>query len=80
MCIPGVSENKAIGLAKVFPTLRILMEFMTNPQVSEKEKKERLKNIEVQLTIGDKSKKLGKVLSNKIYTMLLAADPSIVIN
>jgi len=21
MCIPGVSENKAIGLAKVYPTL-----------------------------------------------------------
>jgi hypothetical protein len=22
MCIPGLSENKAIGIAKVFPTLK----------------------------------------------------------
>ena len=46
MCIPGVSENKAIGLAKIFPTLRCLMEFITG-KGTEKEKKEKLTNIEV---------------------------------
>lgn len=78
MCIPGVSENKAIGLAKIFPTLKSLMEFIMG-KGSEKEKKERLREIEVQLTIGDKSKKLGKVIANKIYTMMMAVDPSLVI-
>lgn len=46
MCIPGVSENKAIGLAKIFPTLKHLMDFLTSNN-SEKDKKEKLKNIEV---------------------------------
>ena len=78
MCIPGISENKAIGLAKIFPTLKHLMDFVTG-KGSEKEKKEKLKEIEVQLTIGDKSKKLGKVIANKLYTMLMAVDPSLVI-
>lgn len=38
MCIPGLSENKAIGLAKVFPTLRSLMEMFHKEGVSEKDK------------------------------------------
>jgi hypothetical protein len=38
MCIPGVSETKAIGLAKVYPTLKSLMEFFLNEKMTEKEK------------------------------------------
>ena len=47
MCIPGVSENKAIGLAKVFPTFRVLMDFLRNTSMTEKDKKAKLKDIEV---------------------------------
>ena len=35
MCIPGVSENRAIGLARVYPTLKILMEMFLDEKVSE---------------------------------------------
>jgi hypothetical protein len=38
MCIPGVSENKAIGIAKVYPTLKSLMEMCLDPKVTEKDK------------------------------------------
>jgi hypothetical protein len=47
MCIPGVSENKAIGLAKVYPTLNHLMELLKSKTMSEKDKKARLRDIEV---------------------------------
>ena len=36
MCIPGLSENKAIAIAKVFPTIADLMDSLRNPKVSEK--------------------------------------------
>ena len=38
MCIPGVSENKAIGLAKVYPTLKSLMELFLDDKIPEKTK------------------------------------------
>lgn len=80
MCIPGVSENKAIGLAKVYPTLKTLMEMLQSRELTEKDKKARMRDIEVQHTIGDKSKKLGKAIADKIYFTLLSVDPNVVIN
>lgn len=36
MCIPGLSENKAIAIAKVYPTIADLMDGLRNPKISEK--------------------------------------------
>jgi hypothetical protein len=47
MCIPGVSENKAIGVVKVFPTLKVLMDMLEDKKMTEKEKKGKLMNIEI---------------------------------
>ena len=80
MCIPGVSENKAIGLARVYPTLQSLMEMFLDPKVSEKEKLNHLQAIEVSTSLGDKNKKLGKALAERIFRMLMSVNPSIQIN
>ena len=80
MCIPGVSENKAIGLARVYPTLQSLMELFLDPKATEKEKLNHLQGIEVSTSLGDKNKKLGKALAERIFRMLMSVNPSIQIN
>ena len=47
MCIPGLSENKAIGIAKAYPTIAELMKFLRSPKLTEQEKKLKLQEIEV---------------------------------
>jgi len=42
MCIPGLSENKAIGIAKVYPTIRDLMIALRDPKIPEKIRKQNL--------------------------------------
>ena len=77
MCIPGVSEMKAIAFAKVFPTFNSLMEMLLNDKINEKDKIAKIRDIEVSHSIGDKSKKMGKVLADRIYKTLRSADPKI---
>lgn len=36
MCIPGLSENKAIAIAKKYPTIADLLDGLRNPKVPEK--------------------------------------------
>ncbi|CDW72735.1 UNKNOWN [Stylonychia lemnae] len=79
MCIPGVSENKAIALAKIYPTFSSLMEMLQNDKIDQKEKINRMKNVEVVASMGDKSKKMGKV-AEKIYMTLRCAIPTQIIN
>ena len=80
MCVPGVSENKAIAIAKVYPTLDSLMSMLSDGKITEKVRKEKLANVEIQGIGGEKSKKVGKAIAAKIYTHFMAVDPSIVIN
>ena len=80
MCIPGVSENRAIGVARIFPTFKSLMEMFLNEKVSEKDKLASLRDIQVSHSMGDKSKKIGKVLAERIYKNLMSVNPNIVIN
>jgi hypothetical protein len=80
MCIPGVSENKAIGLVKVYPTLKTLMEMFLDPKIAEKDKLASLRDIEVSHSMGDKNKKMGKVLAERIFKVLMSVDPKIQIN
>ena len=81
MCIPGVSENKAIAIAKVFPTYNNLMTVFDDPLVkSEKDKVARLADVEIKGIGGDKAKKIGQAIAKKIYQQMMATDPSVVIN
>ena len=77
MCVPGVSENKAIAIAKVFPTLDVLMSMLSDGKLTEKARKDKLANVEIQGIGGEKSKKVGKAIASKIYTHFMAVDPSI---
>ncbi|TNV77009.1 hypothetical protein FGO68_gene4673 [Halteria grandinella] len=80
MCIPGVSENKAIGLAKIYPTIKSLMDMFLDEKVPEKEKLAQLREIEVCTSMGDKNKKLGKVLADRIFKVLMCVNPNLQIN
>ena len=59
MCIPGVSENKAIAIAKVYPTYNNLMTLFDDPTQQEKDKVNRLADVEIKGIGGDKAKKIG---------------------
>ena len=81
MCIPGLSENKAIAVAKVYPTIANLMDALRNPKLPEKQRKLNLMDIEVQSThLGDKAKKIGKVLAERVFFYFMSIDPNIIIN
>lgn len=81
MCIPGLSENKAIAIARAYPTLHSLMTSLADQKISEKERKKNLQEIEVQASVlGEKPKKIGKVLAERIFHYFMSVDPSVVIN
>ena len=80
MCIPGVSENKAIGLAKVYPTLKCLMDMLLDDKVAEKDKLAQMRDIEISHSMGDKNKKLGKAIADRIFKVMTSANPNIQIN
>ena len=80
MSVPGVSENKAIAVAKVFPTLDSLMKMLSATNESEKIKKAKLADVEMAGIGGEKSKKVGKAVADRIYMHFMAADPNLVVN
>ena len=67
MCIPGVSENKAIAVAKAFPTYNSLMCVFDDPRSTEKDKVGRLAEVEIKGIGGDKAKKIGQAIAKKIF-------------
>ena len=80
MCVPGVSENKAIAIAKVFPNFDSLMSVLTDVTLDEKKRKAKLADVEIRGIAGEKAKKVGKAIAEKIYTHFMAVDPTIIIN
>lgn len=81
MCIPGLSENKAIAIAKKYSTISDLMEALKDPSVPEKTRKLNFQDIEVPSSnIGDKPKKIGKVLAERVFHYFMSVDPKVVIN
>ena len=79
MCVPGLSENKAIAVAKTYKTFNQLMGLLKDPNLSEKERKQVLSEVQV-ASGGEKGKRLGKACSEKIYLTFMSSDPSVVIN
>ena len=80
MCVPGVSENKAIAVAKAFPTYSSLMTIFEDSSLAEKDKVARLADVEIRGIGGEKAKKIGTAIAKKIFQQMMAVDPSIVIN
>jgi hypothetical protein len=80
MCVPSISETKAIAIAKAYPTYKCLMDMLTDPKTDEKQRKAKLQEIELAGIGGEKAKKLGKALAEKIYFYFMSADPAVVIS
>jgi hypothetical protein len=80
MCIPGVSENKAIAIAKEYPNFTSLVNVYVSCGYNEKEKECILKDIEVPNREKDKTTRLGIALSTKIFKVFNSTDPNIIIN
>jgi hypothetical protein len=78
--IPGLSDEKAASVVKVYPTIKSLMEAYDEfDTVAEKE--QMLENLEIQKIVIDSgnAKRLGKALSRKIYVFLKETDPNAII-
>jgi hypothetical protein len=80
MCIPGISETKAIAVAKVYPNYVSLIEQYNKSGYNEKERESFLKDIEVDNKAKNKTSKLGVALSTKIYKVFNSTDSNIIIN
>jgi hypothetical protein len=80
MCIPGISEKKAIAIVKSYPTLKNLMKIYSSCEYNLKEKENFLADIEIADKSKNSSKKLGNALSQKIYKFFYSSDPETIIN
>ncbi|CAI2376985.1 unnamed protein product [Moneuplotes crassus] len=76
MSIPGVSEAKAIAIAKKYPNFKNLVKEYNRKDIPESEKKLILCKIEVPSQYGEgKTQKIGKKISEKIYECFSCTDP-----
>ena len=80
MCVPAISETKAIAIAKTYPTYKCLMDMLTDASLDEKQRKAKLQEIELKGVGGEKAKKLGKALADKLYYFFMSADPNVTIS
>ena len=72
MGIPGMSEDRAIAIAKNYNSLRNFMKMLEN-----KEDENKLKNLQIYYNYNQsKSKNLGGVLSSKLSKVFTEKDPS----
>ena len=79
MCINGISEMKAIAIVKEYPTLSSLYDIYLSDQYNENEKKSLLENIEIENKAKGTIKKIGKVLSEKIYKYYINKESNCII-
>ena len=42
MCVPAISETKAIAIAKAYPTYKLLLDMLTDLTLDEKQRKLKL--------------------------------------
>jgi hypothetical protein len=80
MCIPGISERKAISVVQYYPTLADLMNIYSSPEYNENEKENMLRDVEIIDKVNNTTKKLGSALSIKIYKCLFSNDINTIIN
>jgi len=81
MCIPSMSENKSIAIAKVYPTISDLMDALRDTSIPEKDRKLKIQDIEVPSShVGNKSSKIGKVIADRLFFYFMSIDPKVIIN
>jgi len=66
MCIPGISEKKAIAIVKMYPTFKSLIEVYESEEFTELEKEKFLKDITI-IGNANSSKRIGEAVSSKVY-------------
>ena len=80
MAIPGVSENKAVAIAKRYKTIANLMKALSNRELTEKERKAQMQDIQVPSThLGGKPTKLGKVVAERVFYYFMSVDPNLMV-
>lgn len=67
MCIPGISEMKAISIVKMYPTFKSLIDVYESDEFSESEKEKFLKDIEIVSANNSTKKRIGEAVSSKVY-------------
>lgn len=78
MCVPGCSENKAIAIAKHYKTFGEMMEQMTDPMKSEKDRKQLLTDVPVpSVHLGGKPTKVGKTVAERLFFYYMSYDPKL---
>lgn len=74
MCIPGVSELKAIAIVKEYPTFRSLIEIYESDQYTDYEKEKFLKEIDINNSVKNTKKRIGDIISSKIFKYFSTKD------
>lgn len=82
LCVPGMSEKKALGVVRAYPTLRMLIEELKEvKEVKGGKKLNALADVEIGTSYGDeKAKRLGPTLARRIMSMFVSVDETITIN
>ena len=79
MCMNGISESRAISIVKVFPDISTLYNVYLSDQYSNEEKETLIDDIQVVNMSKSSKKKLGGILSTKIYKFFTSEDPNLII-
>jgi len=74
MCIPGMSEMKAIAIVRMYPTFKSLIDIYESDDFTENEKGLFLRDVEVLNNAKNSRKRLGDVVSIKVYKYFLGKD------
>jgi len=74
MCIPGISEMKAIGIVKMYPTFKSLIEIYESNEFTELEKERFLRDIEINSSGKNTKKRIGDAVSSKVYKFFTAKE------
>jgi len=74
MCIPGISEMKAIAIVRMYPTFKSLIEIYESDEFIEAEKERFLRDVEVVNNAKNSRKRLGDVVSSKVYKYFCGKD------
>ena len=77
MCINGISEIKAVSIVKNYPSLKDLYNFYLSEEYNENEKENLLTDIKVEYKSKENTKKIGQVLSKRIYDYYMSDNPDL---
>jgi hypothetical protein len=71
-----ITQQVARAIARNYPTVQALYQAYSDPNLTEAQKMELLKDIKVE----GRSTPVGSVVSNKLYVMLTSEDPGVLLH